>query len=457
MWIERISKKNEFLQALEKLDRQVLIVRGARQVGKTSFILQTLSELKDYQKIYFNFLYTQPIHSQGIEYYGSHFFGKSPAGEEFIHNLEREIGAFDKLQKPWIIFIDEVDRFPKVLEAIQTLAMFSDKIKCVLTGSNLENISVENAATGRKKYFDLYPISFEEFLASSDDKCLKYYQEVEPTKQTIFFHSQLETYFETYIRLGGLPRLLDLHLSSSEKKARENKTDISNLIKDLATTIEENVKTVLGEKFQLYEYEDVLRKLALLSMNTLKLTHLQVQHSSRKEAVKLVSKTVGARVAHKIRLWESESDLSKYILFDTGLANYLMNGSDLLHTSIPQQNKAILYETCIGNEIIRKLITRDDLYYWKSGNRAEVEFFLRSPKPIGIDVKSTTGSLKSLYSFALTEEEVGGLVKIQKDILSFEKKHTAKLAHSPESKKVPLLTIPHYLTGRLLELTEKYF
>lgn len=450
MWIDRISKKNEFLQALEKLDRQVLIVRGARQVGKTSFILQALSELKDYQKIYFNFLYTQPIRSQGIEYYGSHFFGKSPAGEEFIRNLERETGPFDQLQKPWLIFIDEVDRFPKALEAIQTLATFSDKIKCVLTGSNLENISVENAATGRKKYFDLYPISFEEFLgASSDDKCLSYYQEVEPSKQTNYFHTQLETYFETYIRLGGLPRLLDIHLSSPE-----NKADISNLIKDLATTIEENVKTVLGEKFQLYEYEDVLRKLTFLSMNTLKLTHLQVQHTSRKEAVKLISKTVGARVAHKIRLWESESDLSKYILFDTGLSNYFINGSDLLHTSIPQQNKAILYETCVGNELIRKLITRDDLYYWKSGNRAEVEFFLRSPKPIGIDVKSTTGSLKSLYSFALTEEDVGCLVKIQKNTLSFERDHVVKLAHSPESKKVPLLIIPHYLTGRLVELID---
>ena len=444
MWIERHSKKDEFLQIVKNLDRQVLIVRGARQVGKTSFILKALSELQDYPKIYFNFLYTEPIHLQGINYYGSHFFGKSPSGEEFIRNLEREIGSHN--QKPWIVFIDEVDRFPKALEAIQTLALFSDKIKCVLTGSNLENIPVENAATGRKKYFDLYPISFEEFLASADNKCFKYYQEVEPSKQTDFYHTQLETYFETYLRLGGLPRLLDIYLTSPEKKS-----EISNLIKDLATTIEENVKTVLGEKFQLYEYEDVLRKLALLSMNTLKLTHLQVQHTSRKEAVKIISKTVGARVAHKIRLWEAESDLSKYILFDTGLANYLMNGSNLLDTSIPQPNKAILYETGIGNEIIRKLITRDDLNYWKSGNRAEVEFFLRSPRPIAIDVKSTTGSLKSLYSFALTEEDVGCLVKIQKSTLSFEKNHLARLAHSPSSKQVPLLTIPHYLTGRLFE------
>ncbi|QQR81516.1 MAG: ATP-binding protein [Deltaproteobacteria bacterium] len=437
MWIGRISKKNEFLQALEKLDRQVLIVRGARQVGKTSFILQALTELKDYHKIYFNFLYTQPIRSQGIDYYGSHFFGKFPSGEEFIRNLEREIGSFDKLQKPWIIFIDEVDRFPKALEAVQTLATFSDKIKCVLTGSNLENITVENAATGRKKYFDLYPISFEEFLASSDDKCLKYYQEVEPSKQTDFYHTQLETYFETYLRLGGLPRLLDIYLTSPE-----NKAEISNLIKDLATTIEENVKTVLGEKFQLYEYEDVLRKLVLLSMNTLKLTHLQVQHTSRKEAVKLVSKTVGARVAHKIRLWESESDLSKYILFDTGLANYLMNGSNLLETSISSQNKAILYETGIGNELIRKLVTRDDLHYWKSGNRAEVEFFLRSPKPIGIDVKSTTGSLKSLYSFALAVEDVGCLVKIQKTHSLLKKLTQHDSLILPNSKKSHSLPFP---------------
>src|SRR3989338_7282142 len=113
--------------------------------------------------------------------------------------------------------------------------------------------------------------------------------------------------------------------------------------------------------------------MAHLSMNTLKFVHLQVQHAGRSEAKRLVYKTVGARVAHKIRLFESESDLSKYILFDCGIANYLLSGSDLLGSSVSEGNLAILAETYAGTELLAQMTTRDDLFYWKSGNRAEVE------------------------------------------------------------------------------------
>lgn len=149
------------------------------------------------------------------------------------------------------------------------------------------------------------------------------------------------------------------------------------------------LKSVLRETAKLYEYEDILRKLAHLSMNTLKYTHLQVQHAGRREAKKLVAKTVGARVAHKIRLYAAEHDLSKYILFDCGLVHYLLNGADVLKTTMGERSRAILCETFVGNELIAGMTTRDDFFYWKSGNRAEVEFFLKSPGMIGVEVKAS--------------------------------------------------------------------
>lgn len=459
MFIERINIKNNFIKAVLGLKKQVLIVQGARQVGKTSFIKDILdSELKELPKVYFNLLYTRSIQQAGQTYYGCDFLGASPRGEDFLKNLRSLVGDFESFEKPLLLFFDEVDRYPPIMEFVQTLAEYP-QLKCILTGSNLENIAVENAATGRKKYFDLYPISFEDFLKASEQEPLwRYYQEVsfEKNSHSDFFHHQLEDFFEVYLRIGGLPRILATYLETY-KSQPQNLSEISELMKDLAVTIEENVKTILGDKIKLYEYEDILRKLTYLSMNTLKLTHLQVQHASRSEAMKIIVKTVGARVIHKIRLWEIERDLSKYILFDPGMAHYLMEGSDLLQTKIPEKNRSILYETAVGNELIRQLISREDLFYWKSGNKGEVEFLIRSPVLFGIDVKSTKGSPRSLYSLALSEKDVQGLVKIQQGPASLEKNHPVQLPNDKGRRRLPLMIIPHYLTGRVMELSRESF
>jgi len=326
-------------------------------------------------------------------------------------------------------------------------------LKFIFTGSNLENIKVKNAATGRKHYFDLYPITFQEFLITSgDEKALRFFDtfSLKDTVWSEWAHTRLNQLTETYIRLGGMPKILDFYFSGKEKIEK-----IPNTIKDLTHSIEENVKTVLGDKLELYEYEDVIRKLAFLSQNTLKFTKLQVQHAGQKEAKRLVAKTVGARVAHKIRLFESEHDLSKYILFDCGIINYLLNGSHLLKNTISPSHLGIQYETFVGNELIAQLTSRDDLLYWKSGNQAEVAYVLRSPNLIGIDVKAKEGTSKSLNSFALFEPDASYIVKITSGPAILKKDYVAKLPNYDTKRSITLISIPHYLTSRIHHLIEE--
>lgn len=458
MWIERTIKQNRFLKTIKELKNQVLIIRGARQVGKTSFILECFKKLGDHPQVFVNLLYPSRFKVQGLEYFGRDFFGRSSSGQEFLENIEK-IRPHSPV--PVFIFIDEVDHHPVAMETVQSLASASDRFKFVFTGSNLENIPVKNAATGRKHYFDLYPISFSEFLSAWEqkkgaDKRFEAFRNatLDPRSITDYFHALLTDSFMVYLRLGGIPRLVDTYL-----EPQLNNLSVPELIKDLAISIEENVKAILGEKTKLYEYEDILRKLAYLSMNTLKYSGLQVQHAGKREAQKLVSKTVGARVAHKIRLHDLEKDLSKYILFDCGFTNYLLNGSDLLNNVWSEQSQSILYETFVGNELIHQLITRDDLCYWKSGNQAELEYCLRSRGFIGIDVKSNMGRNQSLNSFSLLEKNATAIVKICNQKPELNKNYIASLPNLNEpnfngKRKIPLITIPHYLTGRMLSLLE---
>ncbi len=451
MWIERINKKDEFIQAITSLSSQVLILRGARQVGKTSFINNCLKELNNYPQIKINLSSVTKTTIDGVEYFGRDIMSNCADDiQPFMQNMSFITGDINSSRQAVIVFIDEADKYPPSLEMIQSLAGMADRLKVIYTGSNLENIKLKSAATGRKRHFDIYPITFHEFLkAHSKDAELKYFEEVslKDKKRSEMFHNELNRSFGIYLRLGGLPRVIDSYLDQ-----RTGGQSIPQLISDLVVTIEENVKSVLDEKAALYEYEDVLRRLALLSMETLKFSKLQVQHVKRNEAKRLVGKTVGARVAHKIRLLESETDLSKYIIFDAGVLNYLLNGSDIMQSRIPELNLAIQYETAVGNEVIAGLTTRDDIFYWKSKRGAQVEYVLRSPFFVAIDVKSTRGDTKSLERCAVFEKDLEYIVKISKEQPAIDRAFKASVPAIGAAREIPLITIPHYLSGRLLEM-----
>jgi len=451
MWIERINKKDEFIQAVTSLKSQVLILRGARQVGKTSFINNCLKGLNNYPQIKINLSSATKTTIDGVEYFGRDILlNCADDVQPFMQNISFITGDINSSKQAVIVFIDEADKYPPSLEMIQSLAGMADRLKVIYTGSNLENIKLKNAATGRKRHFDIYPITFREFLkAHSKTAELKYFEEVslKDKKRSEMFHNELNRLFGIYLRLGGLPRVIDSYLDQGTEGQ-----PIPQLISDIVVTIEENVKSVLDEKAALYEYEDVLRRLALLSMETLKFSKLQVQHVKRNEAKRLVGKTVGARVAHKIRLFESETDLSKYIIFDAGVLNYLLNGSDIMQSRIPELNLAIQYETAVGNEMIAGLTTRDDIFYWKSKRGAQVEYVLRTPFFVAIDVKSTRGDTKSLESCAVFEKDLEYIVKISKEQPEIDRAFKASVPAIGAVREIPLVTIPHYLSGRLLEM-----
>jgi hypothetical protein len=88
MWIERPSKKASFINALLGVEGQALIVRGARQVGKRSFILNALSKLNDHSQLKLNLLYPSSFKIEGIDYFGRDFLGKSETGEDLLKNIE---------------------------------------------------------------------------------------------------------------------------------------------------------------------------------------------------------------------------------------------------------------------------------------------------------------------------------------------------------------------------------
>jgi len=446
MYITRNQVESRFVNELTNLSNKVLFLRGARQVGKTTFVNSTLKNFNDYKIIKCNFLYLTERKIENELYFGREVFDNDPTGEKFVLNI-KAISNFENIKKKLIVFVDEADQFPICLESIQNLATYSKDIKFIFTGSNLENIISKNAATGRKHYFDLYPISFEEFLENSDKSLLDLInkQSIDRFLITEYFHNKLIDSVNNYIRIGGMPEIVSRFLDNDVKS-------IPLSINSLVQSIEDNIKSIINDSRVIYEYINILRKIAFFSMNTLKISKIQTNNASRKDALQILNKAIGARVVHKLSLIDSTSDLSKYIIFDSGVCNYLLNGSDLLNNNISENNLGLLMENFVASELISKLYSRNDLWYWKSGNKAELEFMLKYPLITGIDVKASFSKrINSLNSFALREDSANALVLISDCLPSFDIKYKAKLATSKSVKNIPLLKIPFYLSFKLLD------
>ena len=91
MRIERFDKKLKFINGLLNLSHQVMIVCGARQVGKTAFVLNVLQSLKETPHVLINLLYPQQITIEGREYLGRNFV--DPTGVQLVENLRRYLSG----------------------------------------------------------------------------------------------------------------------------------------------------------------------------------------------------------------------------------------------------------------------------------------------------------------------------------------------------------------------------
>ena len=211
--------------------------------------------MRECPNIKLNLAYKGKITLEGREYYGRDFFGNEPSGEELIRNIELTLGKPESKENPIIVFIDEADQYPLSLEAIQTFAEYSPKLKVIITGSNLENIKVKNVATRRRCNFDLYPLSFYEFLPAYNQETLLSYLttlSLKDKKYSTAMHNELLGLFDLYLKLGGMPKLLASFLDENS-----DNNNLPHIISDLASSIEDNVKSILDEKIKLYEYDDV--------------------------------------------------------------------------------------------------------------------------------------------------------------------------------------------------------
>ncbi len=426
----------------DRPDRKPLILRGARQVGKTTAVELFSSEFENY--IYLNL---ELGHDREI------FEGNLSVHDVFqamqvIKNVEVRTGKT-------LIFIDEIQNSP---EAVALLRYFYEEMKelhLIAAGSLLE-IMLDEARisfpVGRVEYIYLYPMSFPEYLEAKGEKqLLGVYHEV-PYKK--FAHSKFLSLFHEYTMIGGMPEVVEKYSGGAEISSL-NRTYESLLISYLNDAEKyaksQSARQVLRHSIEAVPYE---------AGNRIKFQGFgRSNYQSREvgEALRLIERAmliylVYPSTSTKIPIRTDLRKSPKLQFIDTGLLNYF---AGLQPEYFRYEDLHGFYQGLIAEHIVRQEMTAVTMFsnqkipFWvreKKQSNAEVDMLVQYQNyVIPVEVKSgKAGTLKSLHQF-MDRADHTYAVRFYAGALNV----TDAVTSSGKSYK--LMNLPYFLAGKLFD------
>lgn len=384
-----------------------LLLRGARQVGKSSAIRHL---------------------ARSFDYFIEANFEKQPDIKEiFSGNLEpQEIAArlamyygVPVIPGKTLLFFDEIQACP---QAVHSLWFFSEdypELHVIAAGSLLEFSlkKMSSFGVGRVRSLFMYPMSFDEFLqATRGGSWLEAKRAASPQKPLFAaIHNKLVESFRTFLIVGGMPESVTAWVETGDYlQCQQIQDDIIQTYEDDFSKYEGKVDPIL--------LRQTLHSVALQAGN--KFVYRGVAGDYRTEKIKNalellkdagLIKPVIHTAANGIPLGAEINDkFIKYLFIDSGLLLRLLNMESvgvseitrliLAGTASELVNKGHLTEMAAGMELLKYNTPsqRHDLYYWQNLNRgaqAEVDYVMvRNMTILPIEIKAgTSGSMKSMY------------------------------------------------------------
>ncbi len=400
-YIERKIDK-ELIDWKNKPSRKPLLVRGARQVGKSSTV-RNLGKTFEY------FLEVDFISNKSIH--------KLFEGDINPISIYEELSLFFNIPiipNKTLVFFDEIQT---CIPAITSLRYFYERapdIHLIAAGSLLEFALKElpSFGVGRIRSIYLYPFSFSEFLIAFNEKTLvQLIDKVngdKPLSEPV--HNKLKQYLIRFITIGGMPEVVASYVDGAslldcqgilEELTNSLYDDFSKYKSKVPVTrLRETFSSVImqtGSKFVLSQIDSQANRLQLKeSLELLEQAGIifPVEHSSSNGI------PLGAQTNDKFR---------KYLIFDTGLFQRFLNldlSELFLNAEISLVNKGAIAELYVGLELIKSQSNNQasSLYYWqreKKGSQAEVDYVIElGNRIVPIEVKSgIKGKMQSLRIF----------------------------------------------------------
>lgn len=370
---------------------KILLVEGARQVGKSYIIRKVGNDLFE------NYIELNMAEDRE----GSRIFENVHSTEDFYLAVSSFFGSKLGTCDTTLIFIDEIQEYPQLLTLLKFLRQ-EKRYTYIASGSLLglalaETTSIPIGSIERKK---MYQLDFEEFLIANGcgrdviDAMRKKYEAREAVNDGI--HSRMMDLFRKYLIVGGMPDCVNIFLETKNvalirqaqqdiirfykadagKRDIQRKLKISRIYDMLPSTMQNKKKRVVikdieGVKGKRYSnYADEFDYLI---------------NSGIVNEVAAVSNPV-------FPLCQSENkNLLKLYLNDPGLLSCLLykNNTKPILDDTCSVNLGALYETAVANQL--KAGGCEQLFYYDNRKNGEVDFLIddyKSPGILPIEVKS---------------------------------------------------------------------
>lgn len=420
-----------------------LILRGARQVGKTTVVNEFGSQFDNY--LYFNLERNE----------NAKLFEMEIPLDDLVNMLYASVGKVKK-EGTTLVFIDEIQNSPKTIALLRYFYEQRPDLYVIAAGSLLENLVDVKVSfpVGRVQYLALRPCSFSEFLGAIGKYNLLAVLS-QKAEYTVAFHEQLMHLFNQYTIVGGMPEAVQQYAETQDVIGIEDVYEtLVQAYKD------DSEKYVRGNKLT-----DVVRFVLsygwAFSGETITLGNFANSgYKSREvgEAFRLLEKAMLLELIYPVSSTQlpiipETKRMPKLIWFDTGLVNYQ---AGIRKEIIGSTDMVDSWRGHIAEQITaQELLTLDDRVgqyrsFWaKPNNGAEVDFiFAHNSKLYPIEVKSGTNAhLRSLQVF-MDSSGVNIAIRIWSKPYSVDK---VKTIHG---KEFSLINLPFYLIGNLRSILD---
>jgi predicted AAA+ superfamily ATPase len=391
----------QLLSELEKWrqnkSRKPLVIRGARQVGKTTLVNQFAAQYEQY--IYLNLELSED---------------KEPF--ENFTSIENLISALFFLKNKTIakksttlIFIDEIQEVPKALNALRYFYELAPEISVIAAGSMLETLFNKHISfpIGRVEYKVIRPVSFPEFLSAIGETAAL--EQLTQVPIAPFAQTKLLSLFHTYALIGGMPEIIQHYATNKDLVALGPIYDslISGYMDDVEKYAKSNTQVLHIRHCIQSSFSQAGKRIKFEGFGNAAYKSREMGESLRTLEKALFIQLIYPCTTATVPMVPDIKKSPRLQILDSGLLNYYVGiQKDIIGTKdLNSIYQGTLIEHLIGQELLAfQYNALSALQFWvreKKESTAEVDYlFQHDGLIIPIEVKSgKEGTLKSLHSY----------------------------------------------------------
>lgn len=401
MYIERDIDK-DLLEWSTATFRKPLLIRGARQVGKSTAVRHLAEKFEFFIEINFD---EQPQYTS--------LFKENISIDEILEQLSL-ITNTNIIEGKTLLFLDEIQACLPAISALRYFYERKPNLHVIAAGSLLEFALSElpSFGVGRVRSMFVYPLSFTEFLGAMNENSLVYAIRQSAANKPLneMVHNKIKIYLKKFLIIGGMPEVVETYVSNG------NLLEVQRVLDDLIISIQDDFtkykKRIPSERVKLV-FDSIVQQVGMkfrYSDQHSSLTSVQIkQVIDLLEMAGLVHSVTHSSCNGVPLGAESNIKKRKYLVFDTGIFQRMLGldvASVLMKDDFEVVNKGNIAELFVGLELLKlkSCFEKTALYYWhreSKNSQAEVDYVVQlQNKIIPIEVKAgTKGTMQSMFLF----------------------------------------------------------